>query len=230
LKTRFLTSVTAAATALILVGTADAVPPVITSVGSVARHPTIAFSAPKADHVVVEIASKPDRASDGEFLSENNKAFDVMTDSEIQTGRWLYASQLDPGTYYVLLRASPNFDLCYLSGGSYDPSCANGYSDMATLIIPKPATKYRAEVVREKYLASVSLRLATALGQKVPYRVCYTTVKKKRQCLAGTLDGYSWNSSADDSLTVRTRLLPTFTTFIWSVGGKTVATKRVRVR
>jgi hypothetical protein len=170
----------AAATALILVGNADAVPPVVTSVGSVARHPTITFSAPKADHVVVEIASKSDRASDGEFLSENNKVFDVMTDSEIQTGRWLYASQLDPGTYNVLLRASPNFDLCYLSGGSYDPSCANGYSDMATPMIPKPATKYRAKVTREKYLASVSLRLvATPLGQKVPYRVCYTTSRRR---------------------------------------------------
>ena len=229
--TRFVASLTVITGALILVGSAGAVPPVITSIGSQARHPFINFSAPRADDMYVTMASKPDRASDGAFLSENREFSDYMTDSEIQSGRWLDSSQLDPGTYFVLLNASPNFDLCYLSGGSYDPSCANGYSDMAKLIVPKPTIRYRAEVIRKSYLDSVSLRLvATPLGEKVPYRVCFTTVKKKRQCLAGTLDGYTWNSSADDELTVKTRLLSTFTTFTWTVQGKAVATKRVRVR
>jgi hypothetical protein len=217
--------------ALIFAGTAGAVPPTITTVGHQDRHPFITFSAPKSDHVVVEMSTKPDRATDGEFLSENQKVFAVMTDSEIQAGRWLYGYQLDPGTYYVLIRASPDFDLCYLSGGTYDPSCASGYSDMTTLTIPKPLTRYRAEVTREPSLKRVRLRLvASPLGENVRYRVCYTTVTKKRQCLAGTLDGYSWNSSADDTLTASTRLLPTVTTFTWTVGGKSVATKRVRVR
>lgn len=217
--------------ALTLAGAAGAVPPTLSSVGSQDRHPTVTFSAPKSDQVVVEIASKPDRASDGEFLSENQVVFDVMTDSEIQTGKWLYDSQLDPGTYYVILRAAPNFNQCYIGGGSYDPSCANGYSDMLTLTIPRPPVKYRVEVARESYSNSVALRLvATPLGEKVPYRVCYRTLKKKALCLTGMLSGYSWNSSADDTLRVNTRGLAQMTTFTWSVSGKTVATKRVRVR
>ncbi len=90
---------------------------------------------------------------------------------------------------------------------------------------------WAAKVTRERYLGSVELRLvATPLGEKVPYRVCYRTAKKAKRCLTGTLDGYSWNSSVDDRLTVKVRNLATLTTFTWSVGSKTVATKRARVR
>jgi hypothetical protein len=55
-------------------------------------------------------------------------------------------------------------------------------------------------------------------------------VKRTKRCLTGTLDGYSWNSSTDDRLIVKVRNLATFTTFTWSVGDKSVATKRARVR
>jgi hypothetical protein len=150
--------ISTAAVALVFASVASAGPPTLASVGSNDRHPTITFSAPKADHVVVQIASKPDRATSGEFLSENVEVFDVMTDSEIQAGQWLYGSQLDPGTYYVLVRASPNFDACYMGGGGYDPSCADGYSDVKTLTISKPPIKYAAQVTRERYLGSVELR------------------------------------------------------------------------
>jgi hypothetical protein len=228
---RFVALITTFTGALIFTAAAEAVPPTLSSVGHQDRHPTAVFTAPKSDHVVITIASKPDRATSGDFLSENEQVFDVMTDSEIQTGRWLYNSQLDPGTYYVLLRASPDFDLCYMSDGSYDPSCADGYSDMATLTIPKPSTSYAAQVRRDAYLERVELRLVAApLGEKTAYRVCYFTAKKRKQCLTGTLSGYSWNSAADDSLTAKTRNLSTFTTFTWLVGGKAVATKRARVR
>jgi hypothetical protein len=44
------------------------------------------------------------------------------------------------------------------------------------------------------------------------------------------LDGYDWNSSASDTLTVTTRGLPLRTTFSWFVGGKRVALKRVLIR
>ena len=152
-----------------------------------------------------------------------------MTDSEIATGRWLSESQLDPGTYYVLVKASPDFDQCYRDGG-YDPACADGYS-MATLVVPKPLVRYAVGATRETYSSSVSLRIAAMpLGEKVPYRVCFLTMARKRLCLRDTLSGYDWDSAARESLTVRTRNLATSTTFTWFVGSRAVGSKRVRVR
>ena len=211
---------------------ATAVAPTLLSVGSQALHPTATFSAPKSDHVVIQIASHPDRATDGEFLTENVVVFDVLTDSEIQTGRWLHDSQLDPGTYYVLLRASPNFDLCYLfDSGTFDPSCADGYSAVLTLTIPRPPIRYGATVRHYTYLSSVDLTItAVPLGQKLPYRVCYRTAAGRRICLVGALAGYSWTSSASDTRTVNRRNLRTLTTFTWYVEGRAVVSKRARVR
>lgn len=221
-----------AAASLVFVPSARAVPPVLLSVGSQALHPTATFSAPKSDHVVVEIATKPDRASDGEFLTENIVVFDLLADSEIQTGRWLYESQLDPGTYYVLLRASPNFDLCYqVDSGTYDPSCADGYAEMKTLTIARPPIRYAASVHRYTFLSIVDLNItAKPLGQKMPYRVCYRTVTGRRVCLGAVILGYSWTSAASDTLSVNRRNLRTVTTFTWYVEGRAVASKRARVR
>lgn len=218
--------------ALIFASAASAVPPVLSSVGSNDRHPTATFSAPKSDQVVIEIATKPDRGTNGEFLSENQKVFTIMTDSEAQTGHWLYGYQLDPGTYYVLLHASPDFDNCYIvDAGTYDPSCADGYSDMTTLVVPRPATRYRVTITRESFIGSAELRLiATPLGEKAPYKVCYLDAKKKKRCLSGTLSGYDWDSPADDLLMLKTRSLAPTTTFTWTIAGKKVATKRARVR
>jgi hypothetical protein len=52
------------------------------------RHPVVALVAPRADHRTVTLASKPDRGTDGQFLEENVKEFDILTDSELQLGRW----------------------------------------------------------------------------------------------------------------------------------------------
>jgi len=82
--------------ALSLVPSAAAVPPTLLTVGSKALHPTATFSPPKSADVVIQIANKPDRASNGEFLSENVKEFDLLADSEVQSGRWLYEFQIDP--------------------------------------------------------------------------------------------------------------------------------------
>jgi hypothetical protein len=217
---------------LAFVPSAAAVPPTLISVGSQALHPTATFSAPKSDHVVIEIATRPDRASDGEFLTENIVVFDVLADSEIQTGRWLYESQLDPGTYYVLLRASPDFDLCYLfDSGTFDPSCADGYAAMQTLTISRPPIRYGASVRHYVYLSNVDLTItAVPLGQKMPYRVCYRTAAGRRICLAGVISGYSWTSSASDTRSANRRNLRTLTTFTWYVEGRAVASKRARVR
>ena len=69
-----------------------ALPPAITAIGQQDRHPTVALAAPRADSVTVYIASKPDRASDGSFLQENVVESGLLTDSEIQSGRWLDSS------------------------------------------------------------------------------------------------------------------------------------------
>jgi hypothetical protein len=217
---------------LVFVPAAAAIPPTLISVGSQALHPTATFSAPKSDHVVIQIATRPDRASNGEFLSENVVVFDLLADSEIQSGRWLYESQIDPGTYYVLLRASPDFDLCYqIDTGTYDPSCADGYSALQTLTVPRPPIRYGASVRHYTYLSNVDLTItATPLGQKMPYRVCYRTAAGRRVCLAGVISGFSWSSSASDTRSVNRRNLRTVTTFIWYVEGRAVASKRARVR
>jgi hypothetical protein len=221
--------------ALVALATAEpalAVPPALLSVGQQNRHPTATFSAPRASSVTVYVASKPDRASDGSFLSESIKARDILADSEIQSGQWLAEDQLDPGNYWVMLRASADFDSCYIiDTGKFDPACADGFSNVVPLVIPKPAIRYSAKVTAYKYLREATLTLmARPLGEKLAYRVCYVLKVRKKRCLSGTVDGYSWDSPADDSLTVSTRNLPTTTTFTWFVGGKRVASKRARVR
>jgi hypothetical protein len=222
--------IAATTAALVFAGPSLAVPPSLTSVGQLNRHPTATFSAPRAEYVSVYVASRPDRASDGRFLTENVVATDWMTDSEIQAGEWEYANQLDPGTYFVMLSADPDFDACYVEGtGAYDPSCADGFSSVATLAIPTPTSRYAATVKVYRWLGEVDLRLtATPLGVDVPYKVCYALKTKKRRCLSGTLSGYDWNASATGELTVTKRGLGKHTTFTWYIRGRKVATRTVR--
>jgi len=211
---------------------AAAMPPFLGAVSQQDRHPSASFSAPRADFATIYLATKPDRATDGSFLQENIKELDILTDSEIQAGRWLNENQIDPGTYWVMLRASPDFASCYIfETGTIDPACADGFSNMLTLTVPKPAIRYAAHVTAYRYIGQASLRLtATPLGERLPYRVCYRLRNGNNRCLTGALDGYSWSAAADDTLTVTTRRLATVTTFTWYVGGKKVVSKRVRVR
>jgi hypothetical protein len=215
---------------LVLAEPAVAVAPTLASVGQANRHPNASFSAPKASDVTMYVAKKADRATDGSFLSENITSVDVLTDSEIQSGRWESEDQLDPGTYYVMLRASPDFDACYIiDTGEYDPSCADGYSNVVPLTIPTPTIRYRASATVLRYIGQVTLRLTAApLGARLPYRVCYPLRTGKRRCLAGAVEGYDWNSSATDTLTASMRGLGKRTTFTWFVNGRKVAAQVVR--
>jgi hypothetical protein len=77
------------------------------------------------------MATRPDRASDGGFLSENIADLDFLTADEIVAGSWLYETQLDPGTYYLMLRAS-DYEC------SEHPDCIDGYSNVLALTIPLP--------------------------------------------------------------------------------------------
>jgi hypothetical protein len=221
----------AVASALLLAAPASAVPPTLTSVGQSARHPTATFSAPRADSATIYFSTKPDRATDGRFLSENIATLDSLTDSEIQAGRWLSEDALDPGRYYVLLRASPDFDLCWITAtGMYDPACADGFSNMQTLDVPKPTSRYSATVSAYRYINRATLELRAApLGEARPYKVCYRWRTGRNQCVRGVIRGYSWSSSASDLLSVNTRPLPTIATFNWYVGTTRVASKRARV-
>jgi hypothetical protein len=220
------------AVVLAFASSADAAPPTLSSVSQQDRHPAATFSAPRADLATIYLSSKPDRSTDGSFLQENIKETDLLTDSEIQSGRWTDENQVDPGTYWVMLNASPDFDACYILGtGTFDPACANGFSNVLTLVVPKPPIRYAGQATAYRYLRRASLRLtATPLGERQPYRVCYRLKSGRTQCLVGVLQGYSWNSSASDTRTVATRNLPTIATFTWYVGGAKVATRRARVR
>ena len=138
--------------ALALPSAAAANPPALQTIDQVSRHPTARFSIPGADDATIYFATKPDRASDGSFLQENIKDLDFLTAGEIQSGSWTYESQLDPGMYYVLLRAT-----------DYDcigqPTCLDGYSNMLTLNVPKPAQTYRGSVLVWHYIHQANLTL-----------------------------------------------------------------------
>jgi hypothetical protein len=216
---------------LALPGSAAAITPTLWSVSQHDRHPVATFSAPRADLVTVWLSSSPDRATDGNFLQENIAKVDILTDSEMQSGRWLAESRVDPGTYWVMLEADADFTSCWIFElEDLDPACAEGYSNVMTLTVPKPAIRYAATVTAFRYIKRAVLQITAApLGENVPYRVCYRTKAWRSVCVRGTLEGFSWDSSTQDLLTVNTRNLPTVTTFSWYVGATRVAIRRARL-
>jgi hypothetical protein len=185
----------------------------------VSRHPTTQFSIPGADLATIYFATKPDRASDGSFLQENITDLDLLTDAEIQSGSWTYESQLNPGTYYVLLNAT-DFDCIGQA------TCLAGYSNMLTLNVPKPAQTYRGSVsvLHYVHIAYLTLRVKP-LGELLPYKVCWRLKNKTRRCVKAKVDGYSWNDSASDDVTVGFRGMAKRTTFTWYVLGRKVAVR-----
>jgi len=205
--------------ALALPGAAAADPPALLTIDQAGRHPTALFSIPGADLAAIYIATKPDRASDGSFLHENITDLDVLTADEIQSGSWTYESSLDPGTYYVLLNAT-----------DYDclgqPTCLDGYSNMLTLHVPKPPLSYRGsvQVLHYSHVAYLTLRVKP-LGESLPYKVCWRLKSKKRRCVTAKVDGYSWNDSASDDVTVGLRGMAKRTAFAWYVHGQKVAAR-----
>jgi hypothetical protein len=220
-----LAQVIAVAVAVSLASAAAAVAatPTLLSVGHENRHPTATFAMAGADDATIYFATRPERATDGRFLEENVKHLDFFTTDEIQAGRWLDSAQLDPGRYYVLLTVA-DFDC------SDDPNCMDGFSNMLTLVVPKPAVRYRGSVRAYQYLSTVALRFKAApLGERLRYRVCWTRVAKRRKCLRRAVSGYSWNSPAEDQITVSKRGMPKVATFSWYVDGRRVASKRAGI-
>jgi hypothetical protein len=219
-----------------------AAPPAITAVGQQDRHVTMSFSAPRAGSVSVYIASKPDRGTDGRFLSENVVREEFFTDSEIQSGRWLDSDQIDPGSYFVMLDATRDFTSCDDYGPSFntisDPSCADGFSAVAPLTVRTPKTKYtvKADVLKNIRIAYLTLT-GNPLGTKLPYQVCWKqpTGKKKtlkKRCVTGTVSGYSWSEDASDLRRIGTGGMSKRTKFTWYTRGsspKVLASKTITV-
>jgi hypothetical protein len=218
LSTRLAVTIAAALAALGFPGAAFAAPPKLLSVGQENRHPTATFSAPGADFATMYLASKPDRGSNGQFLQENVKEVDFLTSDEIQHGVWLDSSQVDPGLYYVMLEATT---FCITD------DCTNGFSSVLTLEVPKPSSTFRGHVGPVfRFIRIVYVDLTVRpLGERLRYRVCWPLRTKKRRCASGVVVGYSWNSSASDSLSLSMRGMAKRTTFTWYVNGRRVAAK-----
>jgi hypothetical protein len=109
---RILVLVAVAAGFAAIAPTAFAAAPVLTSVGSVSRHPTATWTLPPGVQAkVAEVATSPATGSDGYFFNENVKAFDVLTDTQTS---WTDTFQLDPGTYYVHIAGLD--EPCFLAG------------------------------------------------------------------------------------------------------------------
>ena len=168
-----------------------------------------------------------DRATNGSFFTENVEDLSVLTDSEIQTGRWVSDRKIDPGQYWVMLDA---YSFCYLPSGDADPACADGFSAPLPLRVPKPKTRYSTSAQKFPFIKTLALRIvAKPLGERQTYKLCYPTKGGGRKCVSGVLRGYDWDSPAQDTRSVRTSGLKATTTFTWSVGGRKVASRRVRV-
>lgn len=221
-RVRVIVATLAGCAALQLPGAAAAKPPVLLSVGHQDRHPTATWQAmPGADSATIYFAISPNRATDGQFLTENVKHTDFLTDDEIQRGGYLDENRLDPGrTYYVLLRVS-DYEC---EGGD---ACFEGFSNMLTLTIPKPAQTFRGSVDVLRYVGVAHLSLVvTPLGEGLPYRVCWTLKSKKRVCVSGTANGYDWDDPGRGFLRVSLRGMAKRTTFTWYVKGQGVASRQ----
>jgi hypothetical protein len=204
---------------------AQAAAPDLFSVGQQDRHSTGTFSAPGADDATVYIATAPDLGTDGRFLEENVEDLVILTSDEIASGSWLSSDQLEPGDYFVMLRA---FDFDCVG----EPECLDGFSSVLPLTVPKPAQKFTRKVTR--LFSTLYLKLTIApLGGDQPYRLCWHKANYQRKCLRSTVNGYDWNEAASDEISIGARAqraMRSRTTFSWYVDGNRVASKRVRIR
>jgi hypothetical protein len=218
--------------ALMLAAPAGAVVPSVTAVVVRDRMPLVTFEAPKAGSATLFIASKGDRAADGSFIAKNVVVSARLPRSALQAGTWRYHARLDPGDYFLLLKASADATACAPAApdGALDPSCAEGFSPVVSFTVPVPRIRY--EVYAKPYLHGRIVRLgllAEALGEPQTYKVCYHRLGLKGlRCVAGRLDGYSWNESTSDVLSVDGRSLAHSTTFTWFVDGTKVASRTTK--
>lgn len=222
---------------------ARAVTPAIVGVDHQDRHVVMTLSAPRAQTVTVYFATSPERGTDGRFLDENVEKTDYLTAAEIQSGNWLDSEQIEPGSYFVMLKASRDYMSCVSYDANVDEvvdqSCADGFSLIVPLEVEPPTTRYRVKATVYGNIDTALLTLvANPLGKRLPYQVCWKqpTGKRrmlKKKCVSGSLPGYSWNSDASDLLDINTRSMTRRTKFTWysKVGDREVlASKTISVR
>jgi hypothetical protein len=158
-------------------------PPTLISAGHVKRHPAARWTLPpNVEAWSVQVATRPDRGSDGQFFSENVVVFDLVraTDTE-----WLDADRLKAGTYYVHVRGYDNTCLT----PPYEGECGLVWSNVLSFRIVNRAPTLRAlrwstrghGSAGYSYYVTVSLRM----------RICddaageITTYRTERKHLAG---------------------------------------------
>ena len=152
----------------------------------------------------------------------------VFTDSEIQAGRWVSDRKIRPRPPLAAMLDA--YNLCFLPSGGVNPACADGFSEPVPLAVPKPKTRYTVSGKQYRFIETIQLRIvAKPLGERGAYKLCYPTKRTARKCLSGGLRGFDWDSAEQSTLSVRTSGLKPTTTFKWEVGGKKVASLRVRV-
>ena len=113
-------------------------------------HPHVTWTQPASYPNVyidwIEVATAPTVASDGDFFAENVVDQEIYFSPRESTGEWLSAHKLEPGTYYVHLRALRQSDY------------ATAWSSIATLSIPEPPPP--PEPRRKPWIKSFSAGIA----------------------------------------------------------------------
>jgi hypothetical protein len=130
-------------------GSASALnPPVLTSVGHVKYHPTATWTLPQwVEAWWVEVATKPDVASDGQFFEENRVVLDSVRTTDTS---WTYESRLNPGTYYVHVRGWDNACL----HNDFATECGVVTSNTLRLVLPPRPPRY-AVTLRSVHVGAI---------------------------------------------------------------------------
>ena len=196
--------------------------PVLRGVTELNRHPSATFHAPGAEFATIHFSLSPTTASDGRFLAEDIKLSDMFTGAEIARGAWSSEEQIDPGNYYVAIRAS--------SYCEPEQTCAEGPSNIMQVTVPEPEPDVRTSISVLRYVRTIYLNIKLEpYGGRQPYRVCWRTKTRRRRCMRGVVDGYSWNAAASDTVEIALRGMARKTTFTWTTTDGTVLDER-RVR
>jgi hypothetical protein len=103
--------------------------PALASVGHTKRHPSARWTLPSdVQAQVIEIATKPDAGSDGQFFSENVVVFDLLRETDTE---WLDSDRLEPGSYFVHIKGWDNS--CFRT--DFRTECGAAWSNVLPLTI-----------------------------------------------------------------------------------------------
>lgn len=174
-------------------------PPTLLKVGHLNRHPSADWTLPANVRAsVVEVATSPDVASDGQFFSENVEMFDLLSEADTH---YLAADRLKPGTYYVHVRGYDNS--CFVT--DFQAPCGPVWSNTLSLTITNRAPTIEALRWRMTgrgrgygYYVTVVVRL----------RVCddvanqVTTYRDERSYVRGTTFAHTRDSDYGVSMRV----------------------------